>query len=408
MSEAELIDASGTSDTSFEYMYVPINDLQVSTTENPKTGKKIVTNILVNDEPYGDSPRFWTSLFSRFGFNNAFFKYFDHAEVFERISSVNSSDRMRLCVEKTNSNGKQNRRLLAVSNPNKPVAPYNDLMGLLREQDGSSINYANGIVESTHIPMGQNKSQILGDNFENRYVIQTPIDGFGTPSVYLSMLRMVCSNGTIAMSKAFRTDIATGKGEDNVMPSILRVISGFNNEEGFVALRDRLEKAGKSWLSVYEYQQLYKLLLSIYGGSELQVNEPTRGSIIERFLLKNRDEVMGVDEGRDELHKSHILTAFYRMGGNPERRYGLANLEALSPKRQRTLPVECTMYDAINFVTEVATHHSTPTAHRKLQSWVGTTVSEEYDMEGTGEKFKEFSDFFLDSKVRNQMTGSKA
>lgn len=395
-------------ETTFDYMYVPINDLQVSTVDDAKTGKKIVTQVLVNEEPFSDSPRFWTSLFSRFGFNNAFFKYFDHAEVFERISSVKTRDKMRLCVENVSyADGSRKRKLLAVSNPNKPVAPYEDLMGLIREQGGDNINYTNGIVESTHIPAGNNKFQILGDSFENRFVIQTPIDGFGTPSAYLSMLRMVCTNGLVAMSKTFRTDIPTGKGEDNVMPSILRVIDGFNNEEGFVALRDRVEKAGKSWLSIYEYQQLYRVLLSIYGGAEIETGEPPRGSFIEKMLRRNNDELMGVAEP-EEIGKSHILTAFYRMGGNPQRRYGLANLEALSSKRQRTLPVECTVYDAINFVTEVATHHSIPAAHRKLQSWVGTTISEEYDMEGTQEKFKDFDDFFIDSKLRNQMTGSKA
>ena len=38
--------------------------------------------------------------------------------------------------------------------------------------------------------------------------------------------------------------------------------------------------------------------------------------------------------------------------------YGLANLDTLSPKRQRTLPVDCKVYDLLNFATEIATHHA--------------------------------------------------
>lgn len=410
-----MVDTLQMQDRSFEYMYVPIDDLEVITEESEKTKKKLVSHVSVNGEPFRDSSRFWTSLFSRYGFNSAFFKYFDHAEVFKRISERErgggSGKIMRVCVERTTTrDGSKNQRLLAVSNPNTPIAPYNDLVGMVKEQGGESINYSDGVVESRHRPMGNNKFEVLGDDFENRFIIQTPIDGFGQPNIYLSMLRMVCTNGMVAFSKSFRTGIGIGKGEDNVMPSILRAIDGFNNEEGFAALRERIEKAGKSWLSIYEYQQLYRILLGTYINDDIQPTDLTKGSIVSRLLAQRQSEIMGSSPGDepDELSKSYILGAFHRMGGNPQRRYGLANLDALSVKRQRTLPVGCTVYDAINFVTEVATHHSTAAGHRKLQSWVGTTVTDEYDMEGTMDKFQEFDDFFIDSKFRNQLTGSKA
>ena len=84
----------------FDYDYLPINDLIIETEEDDKTGKQTVKNVIVKDEPLQPSDRFWTSLFARYGFNKAFFKYFSHSETFDRISNVEQADRMRLCIER--------------------------------------------------------------------------------------------------------------------------------------------------------------------------------------------------------------------------------------------------------------------------------------------------------------------
>ena len=75
--------------------------------------------------------------------------------------------------------------------------------------------------------------------------------------------------------------------------------------------------------------------------------------------------------------------------------YGLANLDALSAKRQRVLPSRCRVYDLLNFASEVATHHSTPAGSQSLQAFVGTTVADEFDLEGTASKGSEFADLFV-------------
>jgi hypothetical protein len=95
------------------------------------------------------------------------------------------------------------------------------------------------------------------------------------------------------------------------------------------------------------------------------------------------------------------------MTGDTNKLYGLANLDSLSIKRQRTLPVRCTVYDALNFATEVATHYSVAGASRQLNAWVGTLISQEYDMEGTQQKFDDFDQFHIGAKMENQLTGSQ-
>ena len=85
-----------------------------------------------------------------------------------------------------------------------------------------------------------------------------------------------------------------------------------------------------------------------------------------------------------------------RVCGDLHARYGLANLETLSAKRQRILPARCRVYDLINFASELATHH-VPVEHRgRLQAYIGTLVSDEYDLEGTAERVPEFKDLFAD------------
>ena len=293
---------------------------------------------------------------------------------------------------------------MAVSHPRKPIVDHDDLMEILESYGGENISYSNGIVESTHTPRaGANTFNIVGDAHENRFTMQTPIDGYGMPSIYLSLLRQVCSNGMIGLAKAFRSTLSLGSGDVNVGPSIIRALDGFSNDEGYAAIRQRMEAATTSWLSVYESQKLYKLLINQHHSGSIEVNQNKESSYINRLLkTKGPSTVMG-----EVATGSPIITAFHRMTGDPAESYGLANLDALSTKRQKTLPVKCTVYDAINFATEVATHHSDTNGARKLNGWVGTAISEEYDMEGTKDRYGEFADFLIDSKVKAGTTGSE-
>lgn len=398
----------------FTYDQITINDLVVQTSIDPTNGKKVVDHILVKDEPLRPSERFWTSLFSRFHINKAFFKYYEYTEVFERIAQVEASDRIRVCVERRQTDNGDVNRLLAVTNPKSVIVPHDDLMMMLENSMHDGITYNDGIIESTHRPrVGATEFSIVGDIFMNRFVMTTPVDGYGLPNVYLSLLRQVCSNGVVAMSKAFRSSVALGKGDDNIAFALTRVLDQFSNDEGYAALRHRLEAAGNSWASVYEATQLYKLLVRLHNQHDVdgspvlsRTGANTPNSPYVRKLLLNDDLSTPMGESEDVVG-SPIITAYHSMTGDTSRLYGLANLDALSNKRQRTLPVNCTVYDMINFATEVATHHALPHASRILQGWGGNTISAEYDMEGTCEKFKNFADFHINAKFQNQLTGSE-
>lgn len=392
-------------DKTFSYDVQHVNELRVEMVEVEKPKKKgqnRIPMIYVDDELHEPTDRFWYSLFSRYGFNKSIFKYFSHAEVFERITST-THDKVRLCVENS---PKGTKRLLAVSNPRKPVVDYNQLMELFSGANHEKLVYNNGMIESVHTPRnGHSLVDICGDAFKNQFMMATPVDGYGLPSIYLMALRMVCANGTIAYTNAFRSSIPLGKANDNIAFAMLRVLDQFGSDEGYAALRQRIESAGSSWASVNEATTLYKLLLKLH--SEKDENDEPVIQVNSSAESPNVKSLLASANARNTTLNSPVISAFHAMTGDISELYGLANIDALSVKRQRTLPVKCTVYDMVNFVTEVATHHTrAPYAAGKLNAWVGGLISNEYDMEGTGDKFHDFSDFHITSKLANQMTGS--
>ena len=349
----------------FDYGYANICDFNVQATREMKSGRSVSTSVEVAGRTVTPTRRFWKSLFMRFGIGDNVFRYFDHSEVFERISQRNADDRVRYCIA---SDEDGNGRLLAVSSPKRPLIPYGEVTELVAKYDGRDVKYNDGIVTSTHTPRGGERPfDISGDRFEHRFMMETPVDGFSHPKIYLSFLRQVCSNGAIGYGRAFRSDVSLGK---NIGHCIARALDSYDNEEGYAALRQRFESAQTSWASVRECRGLTKML-----------------------------ERTGLTSGGEN---ENLRRDFHRMSGNLNELYGLANLDALSQKRQRVLPSRCKVYDLLNFASEVATHHSTPAAAQGLQAFIGTMISDEFDMEGTATQGSEFADLFVSP------SGSKA
>lgn len=341
----------------FNYGITRVRDLSVSASVNDRTRKTTVHTVTVEGRPMRPSKRFWNSFFTRFGFSDTVFKYFDHHEVFQRISQRAPDDLIRFCVE-TDAEGKQT--LLAVSNPKRPVVQPTEIFELVHRYDGERVNYGEGVVTSFHVPSsGDGDVQIGPDGFKHRFTLETPIDGYGNPRVFLALIRLICSNGAIAYTPAFRSEIRVGK---DTAWSIARALESYDNGEGYAALRQRFESAQRSWASLNECHRLYRALVKLHASKDVPATAPAD---------------------------------FARVTGNLNELYGLANLDALSVKRQRILPAKCRVYDLLNFTSELATHRASPLGSRVLQAHLGTMIADEYDMEGTAENVKDFSDFFV-------------
>ena len=260
---------------------------------------------------------------------------------------------------------------------------------------GENVQFLDGLVNSTHTPrIGGDHWAVGPDKLVNRFCLEVPVDGYGKPSVYLACIRLVCENGAVARTPAFRTELNIGKGDDVVRAAVVRALDSFNSDEGYTALRDRFTVGAKSWASVREGNSLYKILVKLHSQDMIVGNGRTgRGPDSEEEVIKK---------------SSPILTEFHKVTGDTSRLYGLANLDALSGKRQCTLPVKCTVYDLINFATEVATHTASEPGRQLLHGWVGRLIGDDqgYDMEGTREKWEDFQDFFLQTDIRS-LDGTK-
>ena len=222
----------------FEYRNVPIKAIQVLDVKSAK-GSVIDRDVVIDGDELAGSDRFWTSLFARFGFNKAFFKYFSPEETFDRIALHNPNETLRVCVEK---NTKSRSRVLAVSAPDRAIVGFDELYALLEDNGGEQVKYSNGVITSMQTPQRAMPDFDVADSaFRYQFCLSTPLDGYGAPNIYLALLRQVCGNGAVAMAPAFKSEVKLGKKDDDIMGQMLRAIDSFNNEEGFLALRQRLE-----------------------------------------------------------------------------------------------------------------------------------------------------------------------
>lgn len=368
-------------DKNFEYKTVQLRKIQVELADvnavfNDKAepdqggayihGGKAIKSIIIDDEPIVPTSRFWNSLYARYNLNKSFFKYFSHNEVFERIVEKETESTVRVTIERDTKTG--DSRLLSATGLNRPVIVYDDLLEVL-DNFGigqGTISYENGVVISTHEPrVGGGEYKISGDKFRNKFVMHAPIDGYGNPNFYLSLLRLICSNGMVGFSKSFQSTLKLGTGADNIKYTLQRALDGFSNEEGYAQIRERFEIGAHSWASLREQQDLYRILLHLQ-------NDPK--------ITKDR--------------AADIRTKFEDMSGRPYELYH-QDPNLFSEKRLRTLPVECKVYDMINFATEVATHEVSESTAQKLHVWVGGLLSSEYDLEGSCDAFDDWRDFFL-------------
>lgn len=342
----------------FHYGSARVGDVRIVEQEGGHSARRRPT-LEIDGRPATPTRRFWTSFFVRFGISENVFNYFTPAEVFERIAAKAKDDHLRYCLEE---NAKGELKLLAVSSRNRPALPYSRVVDIAGRYGAEEYLYHEGVVTTTHTPRSGNRTfDIQGDEFQHRFVMDTPIDGYGNPKIHLSFLRLLCENGMVGYSKVFRSELPIGKDGEY---SLLRALDSFDNDEGYSALRQRFESAQRSWASLHECETLYKVLAKLQAAGQF-------------------------------APETQPIRRFQEVTGNLLELYSVGTLQALSVKRRRVLPARCRMYDLINFASELATHHAGPQAHHMLQAVIGDYISDEFDLEGTADKMREFNDFFL-------------
>lgn len=376
-----------------------IRAIEIQRIAGSKANEKPRFKVAMDGQEVNATKRFWSSLTSRYstyGISMNLFKsgMFTPEEVFERLAKVVKDGNVKYTIQDNVGGVDENGnpalpKLLAISDPGKPVISHDLIMEKLEGYNGEDtgatyldgIDVDNlGIVRSTHTPKRLDNFKIASDEFMHKFTFEIPIDGYGKPKVFLSLLRLACENGMVGYAPCFTSEISAGRGEGDYMFAIERALDSFSNDEGFGALRERLDLATRSWASVAEACDVYKKLGTVLGSGH--------------FLNKGTGNI--ADSVPDH---TAIMGAWHKLTGDISATYGIAHTDAMSRKKQERLPVRCSVYDMFNFVTEVATHYVDDAAARSLHAIVGQKVGavEEYDLQDSMMERPEFTDFFLDN-----------
>jgi hypothetical protein len=341
--------------TQVEYPIASLNAIQIDLSTDP-TKKRTIRRLRIEGQDVVPTDRFVTSLTSNLGISQNIFTLFSPEEVIARAVEKHDDKLWRFALAKE-SDGRTHA--LAVSNPLKPIVRVEDSRRIAQINQVAKIGYSNGVVRSEYQPTVSRGTSVNlgGESFINMFVVDSPIDGWGRPSAFVSLLREICTNGAIGYGPAFKSEINLGKEDPQVMLS--RFISTFNNEEAYDAIHQRMLTAMASPASLGELHSLYQKITSF-------------------------TEFIDLEESSGKTSDFKIVKALYKLGGNPLRRYGLVNFESISARKARVIDVDCTVYDLINFCTELTSHHNDDARKtQRLMAWLGQLLSSEYDLENT-------------------------
>lgn len=390
----------------FEYPTIGLNSISIDRQTDPNTNKSWIETIRIGDEVFPASTRFMTSLYARFGFGEKFFQYFTPDEVIARVMEKHQNDRIRVCIARFKSG---ETRLLGASNPMNGIAHADAVLRLFGAFGSENLTYNDGMFVSTQSPRVAPTFPIAGDDYTNKFTMSVPIDGYGGPFVMLALHRLVTQSNLVAQCKVFRSDLKLGKGGDDLESSLGRALDSFNNDEGYAAVRERLESAATSWASVNEAESFRMLLHKhvSYGHAKYNADAPgisTGHSVIGANLSMSEHLVDSPDMAD---RGNMLLKAYHRLTGNIQEQLGFANLDTLTEKRRRSIPVKCRVLDLVNMASEVASHHLL-SGHGDFNQWIGAILSNEYDIEGSMATFPNFDAFWTDRKFGRGVSAEAA
>lgn len=355
-------------DLKFKQHIVDLDLVQTEQNENYDIEKRAGSNvnlvgtslIFPDGTVKGTSQRFWLSLAARAGINPSVFNLFSHTEVFERIKKKNIIPEGRFRVTEL----ENNNLLLGISALDKPIIHYPKLMDIIKYHNSEGIRYEDGVISTIHKPATDVPMLIAGEDFSPKILVDIPIDGYGQVNTYLGLLRKVCSNGIMAMSKTLKSQLNVGKNDNDPLEVLVRMFNSFSNDEGYDALASRLNMAAKSVLSVEEFMKIYSVLL-------------------KGLTITNTEKTAEAYKAADQ-----IRARFQGMVGDLHTMYGITNLDALTSKQRSILQTKCRVYDAIQFISEFTTHILTRANNedtkiaKKFYGLIGDLLVNDFDFEG--------------------------
>lgn len=352
------------------------------------------------------SPSFVTSFLTEGKCGSNVFNLYTPQEVFgrlgERLNNSKRSDRFRVALEKVKLGDGSEKVTARSIRPTSRFSPDFDLVSELVSGLDSPIdlNYCNGNVEFSMRNFRANSVKIAdGDGeWQPRTFLSLPVDNFGHGYSFVEMLRLVCTNGAIGLSKGFRSEINLGsilkdkeltydQRRARALYTLQSYINTMNNDEDASAMAERLRTATKSHLSLREYLLLFSVLARSLGHDAAQGPSvlTDMAGVIEKGGPTNVSE-----QARENYKKDYLLLRRFNSlahTGNPDssletgdgKLWRIMLSEAgISARKASTVPTSATVYEGLNVITEAASHHLTINnsgQRRKLHGLVGTVLA---------------------------------
>ena len=353
--EPEVVETEAVSATDwanrFTQEIVTVRDLIPS---NDKAISKIDWKLKYSDREYSVTPRFVSSLAKKLKISSSVFSFFSPQEVLERAAEVQPDQEFVATFDNST------HQILGIIDRDKKILPPSIGCKIFSEDPRlHSAYYENGIWQG-ELYLDEVFNINNSGEYTRRLNIQYPIDGIGTPSIYLAVERQICSNGAVAQVAAFRTDIEINDESGTHLSKLLR---SFNNQYGFSALEERIDIAQQTMASVNELMMVDNLLMEYV-------------------------------QDKKSYHKLH--DRLYEIAGEPCFTYQTTSLNNIPAKKRALLPVNCAVNDLLNFCSELTTHHGNLlTSSSAFNVASGRTLGGEFDLEGMYHIDKKSPDFFL-------------
>lgn len=342
--------------TQVNYLTCKLSDMVIEKNENEYS--LIVNNFRYKIQEKG---RFFHSLNLKLGINQSFFKLFDPVEVFERVIKKSKDVTLRIAIE-------DKTKVLAVSYQDNNILSFEEAKDFLIRKNASRIAYSNGIIEGTFDNEENNPVFNIGsDEFKHNKVLRIPIDGFGQTHFYVSLYRLVCANGMGGYANAFATPVNLD--HKNPLNTLNRATDNFKNSEGYKLLEEKMRDSQSAVLSLKEALFVRKMLNQKLS----RIVKPDGTSLLNEYVKMTNMDYYGI---KDTINLGEMARAL--------------------PCRSRSGDF-VRVYDVLNFLTEISSHHASDSDKSHIDKLVGTILSNEFDIpELDNVKNKEFQDLFLE------------
>ena len=334
--------------------FVPMSTTPRQMTEMLDSDQENILGIKVEGEVYSTTKRFDVGLAHELKVPFGVFGLFSPDEVLHRAAELQPDLPLRMTLDL------QKKQVLGLAPDQGLPMPVKYIENVLNDDRRvQSLTYDDGRIVAD---LDMNEAWEVPNDSEYRMHVRcrVPVDGMGEPDLTLSTLRQVCVNGAVAEAPIFRTRMQI---KDNSGDHFRRLLNSFSNPAGVEALQQKLLDAAATHASVGE-------LVTVEG-------------LVRKSVPNTRNEILL----RERLHE---------IAGDPCVRYGVTDLQSIGEKRRALLPVDCSVSDLLNFVSELGTHHAELLeAPKPLHAFTGTMLAKGFDLEGLYPCTAKASQFYL-------------